>query len=177
MKEIWKDIKGYKGKYQVSNTGKIRSLNYNNTGEIQELKQKLNKYGYYEIKLSKNNKTKDFMVGRLVAEHFIPNPNFKPKVIHINSTKDNSVTNLMWAYESEVLHHQYNKRARKGTPSFTRISYNGKNYNNYKDIAKDLGINQRTFYKRLNELSWSLYEALEIPIGKNQEELKNGSKL
>ena len=48
--EIWKDILGYEGKYQVSNTGKVRSMNYNNTGKIRELKLKLNKYGYYEVK-------------------------------------------------------------------------------------------------------------------------------
>lgn len=168
MEEIWKDIIGYNGKYQISNTGKIRSMNYNNTGKIKELKQKLNKYGYYEVKLSKNNKTKDFMVGRLVAEHFISNPYFKPKVIHIGDTKDNSVNNLMWAYESEAMHHFYNKRARKGIPTFTKITYNNKNYNHYKDIAKDLGINQRTFYKRYYELKWGLYEALEIPTGKEK---------
>lgn len=168
MKERWKNIIGYDGKYQISNTGKVRSTNYNNTHTTRELKQKLNRYGYYEVKLSKNNKTKDFMVGRLVAEHFIPNPNFKPKVIHLSDPKDNSVNNLMWVYESEAMHHQYNKRARKGTPSFTRITYNDKNYSTYKDIAKDLGLNQRTFYKRYYELKWGLYEALEVPTGKEK---------
>ena len=73
MKEIWKNIIGYDGKYQVSNTGKIRSTNYNNTNQTKELKLKLNRYGYYEVKLSKNNKARDYMVGRLVAEHFISN--------------------------------------------------------------------------------------------------------
>ena len=56
MIEIWKDIEGYENKYQVSNTGKVRSINYNNTGQIKELKQKVNSHGYYEVKLSKNNK-------------------------------------------------------------------------------------------------------------------------
>lgn len=166
MIEEWKNIEGYEGKYQVSNTGKVRSTNYNNTGLIKELKQKLNRYGYYEVKLSKNNKTKNYMVGRLVAEHFIPNPNFKTKVIHIKDTKNNSVSNLKWAYESEAMHHQYNTHKRKGKSSNTKITYNNKKYKSYKDIAKDLGINERTFYKRMNELEWSLYEALEIPIGK-----------
>lgn len=94
MIEEWVDIVGYEGKYQVSNTGKVRSLNYNNTGQIKELKQKLNRYGYYEVKLSKNNKTKDFMVGRLVAEHFIDNRNFKDKVIHKKEVTNNSIENL-----------------------------------------------------------------------------------
>lgn len=163
--EEWKDIIGYEGKYQVSNTGKVRSLNYNNTGKVKELKLKLNQYGYYEVKLSKNNITKDFMVGRLVAEHFIPNPNFKNKVIHKKDVRDNSIENLMWAYESEAMHNQYNSKRRKGKSSNTRITYNQKSYKKYSDIVKDLGINRNTFYKRM-KLGWSLYEALEIPIGR-----------
>lgn len=163
--EEWKDVIGYDGKYQISNTGKVRSMNYNNTGKVKELKLKLNKHGYYEVKLSKNNKTKDFMVGRLVAQHFIANPNFKNKVIHKKDTKNNCVENLEWAYESEAMHNQYNTNKRKGKSSNTQITYNNKNYKKYSNIAKDLGINKNTFYKRM-KLGWSLYEALEIPIGK-----------
>ncbi len=171
MVEIWKDVIGYEGKYQVSNTGKVRSLNYNNTHTIKELKPKVNKYGYLEVKLSKNNKTKDFMLGRLVAIHFIPNPLFKEEVIHISKDpKDNSVENLMWAYHSESKHHTYNKGSRGNSkPTFTKISYDKKNYNTYAEIAKKLGINKTTFYKRLYKLHWSLYEALEIPIGRREK--------
>ena len=163
--KIWKDILGYEGKYQVSNTGKVRSMNYNNTGKVKELKPKLNRYGYYEVKLSKNNITQNFLVGRLVAEHFIPNNNFKPKVIHIGDVRDNSVENLKWAYESEAMHNQYNSKKRKGKASKKVITYNGKSYKRYSEIAKELGINKNTFYKRM-KLGWSLYEALEIPIGR-----------
>lgn len=166
--EVWRDIIGYEGKYQVSNTGKVRSMNYNNTNKIQELKLKLNRYGYYEVKLSKNNTTKDFMVGRLVAQHFIPNTNFKSKVIHKKDVKDNSVSNLEWAYESEAMHNQYNTHKREGKSSNTKITYNNKGYKRYSDIAKDLGINKNTFYKRM-KLGWSLYEALEIPTGKEKK--------
>lgn len=169
MKEIWADIKGYEGKYQVSNTGKVRSLNYCNTGKIKELKQRISWTGLADVCLSKNNKRKFYMVSRLVAEAFIPNPLFKEHVIHISLNKlDNSVNNLTWAYISEEKHHTYNKGARKGKPTYTLISYNGKNYNNYRDIAKDLGLNARTFYKRLYELNWNLYEALEIPVGRKE---------
>ena len=175
MEEIWINIRGYNGKYQVSNTGKVRSTNYNNSHTIKELKQKLNKHGYYEVKLSKNNKAKDYMVGRLVAEAFIPNPNYKPEVMHINSPTDNSVENLCWAYDSEVKHNTYNRRARKsGNPTFSTITYNGKNYNSYYEIAKDLGINYKTFWNRMKR-GWGLYEALEIPtkLGGNND----GNKL
>ena len=163
MQEVWVDIIGYNGKYKVSNTGKVISMNYNNTGKAKELKKKLNKNsGCYEVKLSKNNKTKDYMVGRLVAEHFIPNKLFKTKVIHKKDTTDDSVENLMWAYESEAMHNQYNKDARKQKSSFTKITFKGKKYKDYTSIAKDFGLNIKTFYSRLYNLNWNLYEELEI---------------
>lgn len=169
MEEEWRDIRGYKGKYQVSNTGKVRSLKHGNTNQTKELKQHIDWTGLASVFLSKNNKRKYFMVARLVADAFIPNPLFKEYVIHISKDKlDNSVENLAWAYSSEKNHHTYNKGSRKEQPTYTKISYNGKNYNNYKDIAKDLGINARTFYKRLYELNWNLYEALEVPVGKKE---------
>ena len=55
MIEEWTDIEGYEGKYKLSNTGKVVSLNYNNTGKPKELKIKVNRYGYNEVTLSKNN--------------------------------------------------------------------------------------------------------------------------
>lgn len=169
--EVWKNIIGYENKYQISNTGKVRSLNYNNSGKIQELKQKINRYGFAEVKLSKKNKCKNYLVSTLVAKHFIPNPLFKEHVIHISLNKlDNSVENLKWAYISEEKHHTYNKGARKGKSSNTLITYNGKNYKNYISIAKDLGLKKKTFYKRLYELNWNLYEALEIPVGRIKNE-------
>lgn len=171
MEEIWKDIYGYEGKYQVSNTGKVRSLNYNNTSIVRELKQKINRYGYMEVKLSKNNKAKDFMVARLVAMHFIPNPNYKDEVMHISKdATDNSVLNLKWAYHSESKHNMYNKGCRKtGTPTYTKITYKGKNYKSYSSIAKKEGINIKTFFNRLY-MNWSLYEALEVPVGRSNNE-------
>lgn len=171
MDEIWIDIIGYEGKYQVSNTGKIRSLNYNNTGEIRELKQKKNKYGYMEVKLSKNNKTRDFMVGRLVAMHFLPNTNYKDEVMHISKdATDNSIKNLKWAYHSETKHNMYNKGSRKkGKPTNTKITYKGKNYKNYSSIAKNKGINIKSFFNRMY-LGWSLYEAIDVPVGRRNNE-------
>ncbi len=169
--EIWIDVIGYEGKYQVSNTGKVRSLNYNNTrGLVRELKQKINRYGYMQVSLSKNNIKKDFMVGRLVATHFIPNPNYKDVVIHLKDNKDNSVENLRWAYHSESKHNMYNKGSRKiGKPTYTKITYKGKNYKNYSSIAKNKGINIKSFFNRMY-LGWSLYEAIDVPVGRRNNE-------
>lgn len=160
---------GYEGKYEISNLGKVRSLNYNNSKQIKELKQKINKWGFAQVELSKRNKKKCFLVSTLVARAFISNPLFKEKVIHLSKDKlDNSVNNLAWAYISEEKHNTYNKGCRKGKTTYTLISYKGKNYKKYSDIAKDIGINKRTFYKRINELGWNLYEALEVPIGRKE---------
>ncbi len=169
--EIWSDIPGFENKYQASTNGQIGSLNYNNTGKFGILKQKINKRtGQCEVRLSKDNVAKDYMVARLVAETYIPNPLFKDEVMHISKEKtDNSVGNLEWAYKSETRHHMYNKGSRKnGKATKTKISYKGKNYKRYSQIAKELGINQKTFYTRMY-LGWNLWEALEVPVGKRGE--------
>lgn len=96
-KQIWKDIEGYEGLYQVSNTGKVRSLNYRCTGKSKTLKQDTTKFGYNLIVLYKNHKRKVYLVHRLVAQAFIPNPNNLPEVNHIDENKaNNQVSNLEW---------------------------------------------------------------------------------
>lgn len=69
-KEIWRDLRDYKNKYQVSNTGKIRSLNYLNSGEIRKLKPKVNKQNRLEVTLSKDNVKKIYILSRLILETF-----------------------------------------------------------------------------------------------------------
>ena len=170
--EIWANINGFDGKYKISIEGEVISMNYNNTGKPKLLKQKINKRtGQCEVKLSKNNIAKNYMVARLMGETFIPNPLFKDEVMHLSQDKsDNSVDNLEWAYKSETRHNMYNKGSRKvGKATKTKISYKGRNYKRYSQIAKELGINQKTFYNRIY-LGWNLWEALEVPVGRRGEE-------
>lgn len=96
MKEIWKDIEGYEGKYQVSNFGNIKSLNYKLSGK--EKIMKLGKeHGYPVIQLFKNSNCKQFKVHRLVAQAFIPNPDNLPVVNHKDESRNNNrVDNLEW---------------------------------------------------------------------------------
>lgn len=90
--EIWKDIKGYEGLYQVSNQGRVRSL-YKG---VRILKTRNNK-GYLRVALYKENKYKHISIHRLVAEAFLPNPKNLPQVNHKSEIKtDNRVENLEW---------------------------------------------------------------------------------
>lgn len=105
MEEIWKDIEDYEG-YQVSNFGRVRSLDrYNSRGWWIKgciLKPIMDKKGYLTVGLSKNNQRKAFKVHRLVALHFIPNIENKPEIDHINTIKtDNRVENLRWVTPKE----------------------------------------------------------------------------
>lgn len=96
MNEVWKDIEGYEGLYQVSNLGNVRSLNYGCTGEIKLLKQSTD-CGYKRINLYKNGKRERYLVHRLVAMTFIPNLDNLPMVNHKDEDKsNNNVNNLEW---------------------------------------------------------------------------------
>ena len=100
--EIWKPIKEFEGYYEVSNMGRVRSLNYKRTGKKKILKNIEDHKGYLEVGLTKNGKRKQFKVHRLVAEAFIPNPENKPCIDHINTVKnDNRVENLRWVTYKE----------------------------------------------------------------------------
>lgn len=115
--EEWVDIKGFNGKYQVSNTGKVRSLCYKNPRILST--GKTGKYrNYLEVKLYKGGRGtgKNYKVHRLVAEAFLPNPDNKPQVNHIDgNTFNNDVSNLEWATDSENQKHAWDNGLHKPT--------------------------------------------------------------
>lgn len=127
MEEIWKDIEGYEGLYQVSNLGRVKGLERTIirkngkplTIKEQILKPFLDSRGYYFVSLAKNKQPKYYRIHRLIAEAFIPNPNNKPEIDHINTNKtDNTVwlnedgsvnyekTNLRWVSHKENMNNQ-----------------------------------------------------------------------
>lgn len=95
--EIWKDIAGYEGLYQVSNLGNVLSLNYLGHGKKQLLKQTMTTNGYKKVILWKNGVGKNYRVNRLVAAAFIPNPDNLPIVNHKDWNRlNNCADNLEW---------------------------------------------------------------------------------
>lgn len=102
MNELWKDIKDYEGLYQVSNLGNVKSVEkiieasnqygakYKCLHKERILKPTVNKDGYYRVSLSKNNKVKNYLVHRLVAETFLDNPNNYPCINHKDENKQNN---------------------------------------------------------------------------------------
>lgn len=116
MKEEWKDIKEYEGCYQISNLGRIKSLERYvkaKNNKLRKNKEKIlsffiNKNGYLEATLCKNCKKRLHRVNRLVAETFIPNLENKPCVNHIDGNKlNNNANNLEWCTYSENLIHAW----------------------------------------------------------------------
>lgn len=101
MNEIWSDIKEYPN-YMVSNLGSVKSLSNNKTRKEKILKQCKNNKGYLLVGLCKNANEKKYQVHRLVAQTFIPNPDNKSCIDHINGDKsDNRVCNLKWVTHEE----------------------------------------------------------------------------
>ena len=113
--EIWKDIEGYEGLYQVSNMGRVKSLNYRRTGKEEILKGVDYGEGYLYVSLWKNGKVKQCRINRLVAQAFLENPQNLPEVNHKNEDKnDNSIENLEWCSKSYNINYgTRNKKAGK----------------------------------------------------------------
>jgi hypothetical protein len=121
--EIWKDIKGFEGFYQISNFGRVKSceryLTQPNGGQRliknKIMRSSLSRLGYLDIILSLPKKKYYFTIHRLVATHFIDNQNTKLVVNHINSVRiDNNINNLEWITTMENnCHRQFKNQNRK----------------------------------------------------------------
>ena len=110
INEIWRPVKGYEGLYEVSNLGRVKSVErtvfykdgrtYMHKGQIMTGSD--NGKGYRVVSLRTGNKRTDKLIHRLVAEAFIPNPDNKKEIDHINTDKtDNRVENLKWCTRKE----------------------------------------------------------------------------
>lgn len=117
--EIWKDVKGFEGIYQISSIGRVKSLTrkvWNYTKKERILKPRAKENGYLQVGLfSGERREKHAYVHRLVAEAFIPNPNNLKQVNHKNFDKaDNRVENLEWVTpQQNILHFRESALSRK----------------------------------------------------------------
>lgn len=114
--EVWKDVCGYGGLYMVSDLGRIKSFVYYNGANVRFLKPQISKRGYYFVDLCKNNVKKKLLLHRLVAEAFIPNPENKPCIDHIDRNGiNNRVSNLRWCTQKENCNNKFTKEYRDKT--------------------------------------------------------------
>ncbi len=167
--EEWKDIKGFEG-YQISNYGRVKSLNYRRCGNTKLLKKIINNFkdNYHVVNLSKNGKHVLSRVHRLVATAFIPNPNNKPYVNHLDGCKTNNhISNLEWCTSSENAQHAYNaglKIAPMGENHVNNIltekqvleireKYVPRKYST-RMLAKEYGVHQSTIYQIIKRRMW-----------------------
>lgn len=157
--EVWKDIKGYEGVYQVSNIGRVKRL-FKKHENI--LTGKIRKDGYCEYLLKYNNKPKYFLAHRLVAEAFLPNPDNLPCVNHIDCDKSNNfVKNLEWCtYQENMTHAVDNHLCSKGEKHYkTKLREEQviEIYNSdlsVRKLASIYGVNDGTISYIKNGKSW-----------------------
>lgn len=179
-KEEWKNIIGYEGLYQVSNLGNVKKLeNYVTQVDVNGneytrffkekiLKQNSKESEYKNVHLRKDLKNKTFKTHRLVAIHFIPNPDNKPEVNHINGIKsDNRVKNLEWCTSSENSKHalktgltkiQYGSETTNSKLTEIQVLeirklYETTNMTN-SEIGKLFGVNQPAISKIVHRKTW-----------------------
>ena len=163
--ETWKDIEGYDGKYQVSDLGNVRSLNWKGTSEVRLLNKRFTNAGYHKVLLSKNGVCKYSLVHRLVAEAFIPNPEGKQTVNHIDEVKtNNNVSNLEWCSLREnidkyFINHSsdiYEKRRatfRKNARAVSQIGENGEVVRVWSSVAE--------IHNTMNYNNWSISQCCD----------------
>lgn len=149
--EVWKDVVGYEGYYQVSDQGRVRSVDRIITcadGQIRRCKSRILKFGknwkgYLLITLSKDCQCKTYQVHRLVAEAFIPNPENKPEVNHKDEDKTNNcIDNLEWMTSKENNNYGtaiVRRSIKRGKP--VRCIETGEVYYSANEAERQTGVN------------------------------------
>ena len=148
MKEIWKDIPGYEGYYQVSNIGNVKSLERKDTigRRVHEkiLTVNISKKGYARVRLYKNDSKVMYSIHRLVALTFIPTVKNKTEVNHIDENKlNNHVDNLEWCNRSENVNHG-NRSLKMAITTGHSITNGSSIYHSIQSASKALNIPRTT---------------------------------
>lgn len=175
QEEIWKDIIGFEGYYQVNPKGFVKSVSKKlpNKNGFRTTKERIiansdNGSGYFVCCLSKNNKRSSVLLHRIVAINFIPNPYNLPEVNHKDGDKsNNSVGNLEWCTRKENIEHSWknnlttcigeghhNSKLDNNIVIDIRKKYASGDYS-YSKIAKELGINMFTVRNVVKRYTWN----------------------
>lgn len=180
QKEIWKPIKDYEGLYEVSNLGRVRSVERTIVDSkcvrvFHEKTLKPTKHSgkqpYCYVSLSKNRKVRKRMVHRLVAETFIANPLNKEQVNHKDgNVLNNCVENLEWCTNAENTQHAYD----------TWLNKKGQLHIEYKGVMHSLrkwcdllNINYKRAYYRIKHCNWSFEKMINYEFGGNENHVRN----
>ena len=180
MEEVWKDIEGYEGLYQVSSLGRVKSLKrlitrkYGYKKREQRINEKLlrfsnNSKGYSQFKINKLGKQKTFRAHTLVARAFIPNHKKHEEINHKNGIKtDNRVENLEWCTRQENIDHAWKKGLVKNIQNGEKINTSkltekqvleirekyGSKKCNYSEIARKYNVWSSTISRVINKETW-----------------------
>ena len=155
MIEEWRPIEGYEGLYEVSNTGRVRSVDrfYYRLHKGKVLSPTKDRYGYLTVTLNCNGKSKTIKIHRLVAQAFLPNPDNLPQVNHKDEDKtNNNVDNLEWCTAKYNVNFGTRQERYRNTmlekghwSGLSREEYEKKRYQENKDKRKD---SQRKYYQK-----------------------------
>jgi predicted XRE-type DNA-binding protein len=170
MKEIWKEVQGYEGLYEISNYGIIKGIERECPYNKRKLggkpkSQRSDKDGYRIVTLCKDCIKKNFKVHRLVAINFLENKNNFPMVNHIDGDKaNNHVSNLEWCNQSHNEKHAYktglkshvgeNHNNSKLTNDMVRIIKNSKTLSQY-ELAEIFNVTQTNISHILSGKTWT----------------------
>lgn len=155
QEEIWKDVVGYEGLYQVSNLGRVKSLGFDKWHKGRVIKPHFDGLKHYLfVQLHKNKTSKKINVHRLVAKAFIPNPNNLPQVNHKDENKtNNNASNLEWCTN------EYNINYNNGSAMKKAIKTRYERYDVKKLVAKTKAtkIKNGSFSAEIpvNQFTWS----------------------
>lgn len=166
MEEIFIPIKGYEQYYEISNIGRIRSNYRSNTRINGFLSPTIMKVGYYAVNLVKDNNRKLHYLHRIIAQHFIDNPNGYKFVDHIDGDMlNNSVENLRWC----------TKRQNETFKNSRKLTYTSK----YTGVCYDKYFNKYKAYTTLNGKTYNIgtYKTEEKAYGAYKEFIRNNEYL
>lgn len=166
MTEVWKSIYLYKGLYEVSSRGRVRSLDrkiktvrgvWNYSGKV--LQQSVNQKGYPYLVLCLSGYFVTFRTHRLVAKAFVCNPKSKPQVNHIDGNKTNNHSrNLAWVTNSENQIHSLDNDLRKTKLQKEDIKYirklHGTGWFTYYTLGDMFGVDFTTIGKAVIKSNW-----------------------